>query len=265
MYIKKIKLEKFKRFKSNTVVLKPNMSLLVGGNNSGKSSFLHALVIWEFCKTVLIYEKGKEALLQTFSGNGQGVPLDEFTPINIPSFKYLWTGLAPSSGYTLKIKCFWDDDAGSEKFLEIGLAYNQERLLVKNTASNLVEGDVLPRIAYLPTFAGVVSKEQRYSVAFRNKLIGQGLAGAVIRNEVMDLYDKNIQLRKEKKGERAKIKDSDLRWIRKNDPYELLNQALGEVFGVNLYPSKFIPEFHTHVEILLKKGQEVGLGRFEAI
>lgn len=240
------------------------MSLLVGGNNSGKTSLLHSLVVWEFCKTVLVYEKGNESLLQGFKGKGQGVSLDEFTPINIPSFKYLWTGVSPKSGYTLTIKCFWDNEANIEKFLSIGLAYNQERLLIKNVESNLQNGDIVPHIAYLPTFAGVVSKEQWYSGAFRNKLIGQGLAGAVIRNEVMELYNNNIKLRKEKKDGRPKIKDSDLLWIRKNDPYELLNQTLGDVFDINLFPSKFDPEFHTHVEILLKKGKQIGLGRFNA-
>lgn len=262
MEVKKVILQNFKRFSGTTIELKPKMQLVVGGNNSGKSSLLHALVVWEFCKTVLLYEKGERALLQGFDGNGQGVSLDEFTPMNIPSFKYLWTNLQPGSGYTLKIKCVWEKD-NEEKHLEIGMAYNHDRLLVKNTASNLVAEDRVPHVAYLPTFAGVSSKEQWYSVAMRNKLIGQGLAGSVIRNQVMELFLNNEKLRVAKKGNRKKISDGDLRWIRENDPYELLNQALGDVFRINLYPSKFIPEFHTHVVIDIKKGKQEGVGRFK--
>lgn len=104
MYLKKVELKNFKRFNNHTIELKPQIMLTVGGNNAGKSTLLHALATWEFCKTVLLFEKGEEALLETFKGNGLGVTIDDFTPLNIPSFKYLWTNLQPASGYTLTIK-----------------------------------------------------------------------------------------------------------------------------------------------------------------
>ena len=253
MYLKKVELKNFKRFNNHTIELKPQIMLTVGGNNAGKSTLLHALATWEFCKTVLLFEKGEEALLETFKGNGLGVTIDDFTPLIIPSFKYLWTNLQPASGYTLTIKCFWDSE-GTERYLEIGLAFNQERLLVKKISSNLKHDTPVPRIAYLPTFAGIVSKELWHSLAYRNKLVGQGLAGSVIRNQIMELYLENERIRAEKKGDRKKIKDSDLMFIRQNDPYELLNQVLYRIFKINLYPKSFNESFHTHVQINLKKG-----------
>ena len=51
------------KYKDTTFELHPNMILLVGGNNSGKTTLLHALATWEYCKTVLIYEKSPKALL----------------------------------------------------------------------------------------------------------------------------------------------------------------------------------------------------------
>ena len=246
------------KYRDTTFELHPNMILLVGGNNSGKTTLLHALATWEFCKTVLIYEKSPKALLNDFRGDGYGITIDDFTPINLPSFKSLWTNLTATSGYTLSIKCYWDDNTGNEKFLEISLALAQERLYIKPTASNLVEGDVLPKIAYLPTFAGIGSKEQWFPKAYRNKLIGQGLAGAILRNQIMELWLQNIKLRNDRKNGRMRLSDADLKYIRENDPYDILNQYVFKVFRGVLYPKRFDPEFHTHVQINFRKGEIKG-------
>lgn len=108
LFIKRVVLNHFKRFKDNDIALSEGVTLLVGGNNSGKSSLLHALATWEFCKTVLLFEKSPSALLQGFSGDGYGIAIDDFTPINIPSFKYLWTNLHIDPSYSLSISCYWD-------------------------------------------------------------------------------------------------------------------------------------------------------------
>ena len=255
MFIKKIKIHNFMKYKDTTFELHPNMILLVGGNNSGKTTLLHALATWEYCKTVLIYEKSPKALLNGFRGDGYGITIDDFTPINLPSFKSLWTNLTAFGGYSLSIKCYWDDNSGIEKFLEISLALAQERLYIKPTASNLVEEDILPKIAYLPTFAGIGSKEQWFSKAYRNKLIGQGLAGAILRNQIMELWLQNIKLRNGRKNGRMRLSDADLKYIRENDPYDILNQYVFKVFQGVLYPKRFDPEFHTHVQINFRKGE----------
>ncbi|HDV2353354.1 TPA: AAA family ATPase, partial [Escherichia coli] len=49
MYIKKVELKKFKKYKNSTIQLNDELSLLVGGNNSGKSSLLQAMATWQFC------------------------------------------------------------------------------------------------------------------------------------------------------------------------------------------------------------------------
>lgn len=63
--IKKVELTRFKKYKSQKFLLRPNgLTLLVGGNNSGKSTLIHALSVWEFCKMILLHEKGREIFNQ---------------------------------------------------------------------------------------------------------------------------------------------------------------------------------------------------------
>ena len=254
---KKVEIKRFKRLQDVTLDLHPStLSLVVGGNNSGKSTLLHSIAVWQYCRTAIEFEKGHEALLSTSHVAGLGISIDDFTPLNIPSFKYLWTNLKPGSSYTLTINCFWDIN-GVEKHLCIGLAFGQDILYVKNLGSNLITGDSIPNVAYVPPFAGIANKEQWYAPAMRNRLIGQGLAGAVLRNQIIELYNANVEERKRRKGDRVKIKNSDLKWIRENDPYELLNQTIFKIFKGMLYPENFNPAFHTHVGIGFRKGEIV--------
>src|SRR5262252_8696425 len=98
--ISKITLKNFKRFKAPTeFVLKPEgVTFLAGGNNSGKSTLLQALAVWEFARSVIEVNKGRVALLAGAGGQGVGVNAEEFSPIALPSLKHLWSDLKVSNG-----------------------------------------------------------------------------------------------------------------------------------------------------------------------
>ncbi len=254
--IKSITLRNFKKWNDKTITLnEKGLSLIVGGNNSGKSTILHALAVWEYCKTVLIFEKGDEAIRTGFRGAGFGVNIDDFTPLNIPSLKYLWTNLNPGSGYNLSIRCTWDIEGKPNCFLEIGLALAQERLFIKTTATNLIPQDRIPTIAYLPPFAGISDKESWVSVADRRRLIGRGLAGAVLRNTIIDLFNENQRKRDLHKDIRGRIPRPILAEIRNTDPYEKLNQVIFSTFMGQISPQRFNPNFHNYVKVDFEKGE----------
>lgn len=202
--IKKVELTRFKKYKSQKFLLRPNgLTLLVGGNNSGKSTLIHALSVWEFCKMILLHEKGREIFNQDEwkKGEGFGMSAEEFLPIAVPSLNHLWTNLktqlSPAEkeawldaypGYIMRIKCTWDYKDQIDRMLEIGLSVVNDRLFIRVTDSNLCSQDHLLAVVYLPTFAGVLPKENKSTIAERRAFLGRGMAGSVIRNMIYDLY-----------------------------------------------------------------------------
>jgi putative AbiEii toxin of type IV toxin-antitoxin system len=258
----RVAFHRFKQFKDNSFALHPGVSLLGGGNNAGKSSILHGLAVWEFCRTALEMERGAEAFLADYSGQGLGLGDDEFSPINVPSLKHLWTNLKPQrvdepDGYTLQIRCDWQRE-GEDRFLEFGLSLANDRLFVKRTTSNLDLEDKIPRLAYLPPFAGMTDREMRTSGAIRRRRIGEGLAGAVLRNILLDMQMANTAERARLRGDKSKISNSDLAKLRATDPWELLQQKLRTTFGVELDVSTFREEYHSYIQIEVVKGEVQG-------
>lgn len=254
--IKTVCLKNFKKYSHKTIHLNDGVTLLVGGNNERKSTLLHALAIWGFCVDYLKHTKGIGALCLGYGGTGVGMNIDDFSPINIPELKYLWTNLKPSSGYNLTLKCIWDTERKENCHLEIGLALSNERLFIKVTATNLEkdDGNTIPRVAYLPPFAGIVDKERRYYPAEKRRLIGQGLAGGVLRNTIIDMYLRNQKERIRLKGEKSKIASKDLTNLRQTDPYEQLNNVLCDIFNCQLIPTDFDATFHSYIKVEVVKG-----------
>lgn len=271
MKIKRLVLHRFKQFSSADISLKGALSLVVGGNNSGKSSILQALATWQFCKTLLEVERGRKAWVSTEKMQGIGMSIVDFTPMHVPSLAHLWTNLksqksSEEDGYTLKIKVFWDNDDGLEKYLEIGLSLANDRLFVKTTDTNLELGEVVdgfgnpisdsvPRVAYLPPFAGITDRETRLTPAMRSRLIGQGLSGGVIRNALFDLYEANRAERSALREGRPKIKSTDLALLRKTDSWEILQRTMQQIFGTELKIIPFNEHYHSYLKVECIKGR----------
>jgi predicted ATPase len=257
--ISKVTFHRFKQFDDVSFDLHPGVSLLGGGNNAGKSTLLHGLAVWEFCRTAIEMERGSGTFLAGHAGQGLGLGDDEFSPINVPSLKHLWTNLKTQKvqepdGYTLKIRCDWESE-GFNCYLEFGLALSNDRLFIKTTDSNLNDDTTIPKLAYLPPFAGITDREMRTTGAIRRRRIGEGLAGAVLRSVLLDMQESNTAERKRLRGEKTKISDPDLRKLRQTDPWELLQQNLRTTFKAELDIASFREEYHSYVQVEVVKGE----------
>lgn len=257
--IAQITFHRFKQYRDQAFELHPGMSLIAGGNNSGKSTILHGLAVWEFCRTAIEMERGAKMFKAGEMRQGIGLGDHEFSPINVPSLKHLWTNLKTQKdgeidGYTLKIRCDWEYNSG-DRHLEFGLSLANDRLFVKTTASNLGDGGSIPRVAYLPPFAGMTDREVRTTGAIRRRRIGEGLAGAVLRNILLDMQQRNAEERVRLRGDRQKITDVALKSLRSRDPWELLQQNLRETFSLELDLAPFRAEYHSYIQADVVKGK----------
>lgn len=279
MHITKVELHKFKRYKDEIIDLKDGLSLVVGGNNSGKSTILQALAAWQFCKTIIEVEKGPIGWLQTTGKSGVGMGIVDFTPLQVPSLSHLWTNLKTAKdtepdGYTLKIKVYWKNNNRDERYLEMGMSLVNDRLFVKSMSTNLVKSEILddddrpiqgsvPSVAYLPPFAGITDREAKLTPALRERLIGQGLSGGVIRNMLFELHENNKSTRQILKGDKTKINKSDLITLRKTDPWEILSNAIRLTFGAELTVLPFNDRYHSYLRVEVIKGTVNKVGKFQ--
>ena len=81
--IKSVTIRNLKRFKSQTFDGLQNLHLLVGQNNSGKSTLLHALAVWNFC-----IEEFRAS--ERTGSKAIEITLANFTPLPLSEFKLLW-------------------------------------------------------------------------------------------------------------------------------------------------------------------------------
>lgn len=267
--IKKIELKRFKKYKEQSFNLnKDGVTLLVGGNNAGKSTLIHALAVWEFCKMILMHEKGRKVFNedQVGVGDGLGMSAEEFLPIAVPTLNHLWTNLKTQlsaeekaawpdrfNGYIMRIKCVWDYADQTDKFLEIGLSLVNDRLFIRVTNSNLHENDHIISVVYLPTFAGVLPKENKVTLAERRAFLGRGMAGSVIRNMVYDLYLQDQVIFKRILGAGTHLTKTQREQYKKESPLQKLQENLRHTFHSELEIEPFNDAFQTVIRISERK------------
>lgn len=260
MQIIAVTLHRFKRFDDCRIDLQPGVSLLAGPNNSGKSTILHGLAVWEYCKTILEMEKGRVALMPNSRNQGLGVGDDEFSPISIPSLRHLWTNLKSQKirekdGYSLWINVEWKtEQAGDIDYLKIGLSLANDRLFIKTLDSTITKTTVLPTLAYITPFAGIQPQEPKYTPAQIRRFIGQGLPGSVLRNILLQLKETNDAKRVRAKEGRAKLKTSFLTQLRETDPYEQLQRFLRDIFSYGITVKDFNELYHTVIRVETYRG-----------
>lgn len=279
--IKRIELKRFKKYKEQSFNINPEgVTLLVGGNNAGKSTLIHAIAVWEFCKMILMHEKGRTVFNedQVGVGDGLGMSAEEFLPIAVPTLNHLWTNLKTQlsaeekaawpdrfNGYIMRIKCIWDYMDQTDKFLEIGLSLVNDRLFIRVTNSNIHEDDHIITTVYLPTFAGVLPKESKVTLAERRAFLGRGMAGSVIRNMVYDLYLQDQVVLKGILNGHTRLTKAQKQQYKKQSSLQKLQENLRQTFHSELDIEPFNEAFQTVLRITERKLIPKGNGTLEVL
>lgn len=171
--------------------------LLVGRNNSGKSTILQALAIWQFC--VDEFHRSKRT-----GSKGIQVVLPNFTALPLPEFNLLWkdrtdrhwplvNGSKKQQYILICIKVEWRRPGGENGSFGVELRYHSPQTIYAIPDGGWAEfracekaGD-LPKIAYVPPFSGLEPMEKRLDVSPIRQQVGKGQPGSVLRNLLLQV------------------------------------------------------------------------------
>jgi len=171
--------------------------LLVGRNNSGKSTVLQALAIWQFC--VDEFHRSKRS-----GSKGIQVVLPNFTALPVPEFNLLWKdrtdraypivgGKKKQEFILIGIRVQWRRASGETGSFGVELRY-QSPLTIYAIPSDgwakfrdCEQHDDLPRIAYVPPFSGLETAEKWLDASPIRQQVGKGQPGSVLRNLLLQV------------------------------------------------------------------------------
>lgn len=176
-----------------------NFDLLVGRNNSGKSTVLQSLAIWQFCMDE--FQRIKRS-----GTTGIQIVLPNFTALPVPEFNLLWkdrtdrryptdeTGAKRQKFILIEILLEWSAPGGPLQTFGVELRYHSPQTMYAIPAGgwkafrDCQEKGKLPRIAYVPPFSGLEPAEKWLDKAPIRQQVGKGQPGSVLRNLLLQVW-----------------------------------------------------------------------------
>jgi hypothetical protein len=199
--ITKVTTHYFKRFETQEFLLKP-VTLLAGPNNSGKSTLLQAAMVWNLAMLKWWDRKGPASGSRAKDRPGAPITRQEFTALPLPSMDQLWTNTHTSlrkdegkqgSPRPLVISLHGRADDGTD--WQVGFEYRYsgpEQIHVKPVAADIPHLERARKevsVIYVPPFSGIGVNETRHDRPYQDMLIGQGKAGDILRNLLLEVSE----------------------------------------------------------------------------
>jgi hypothetical protein len=200
----RVRLTRFKRFEDEVFDLTGQSVMLAGPNNSGKTTLLHAISAWSLALRRWQQESGdKSARTKRIS-----VVLDEFTALPLREMNLLWLNRhvarkVPDAKTPKAAPIFIEVTAATAQdtqSLTMELLYANEKLVYVRpladrdaTATLTVLPDFVRgfQVVHVPPFSGIGTQEPRHSTGIQSKLVGEGRAGEIVRNLILDIWERS--------------------------------------------------------------------------
>jgi predicted ATPase len=201
--ITQVKVEFFKRFRSETFNLVDDV-VLAGPNNSGKTTILQAIAVWNLALQRWLAEHAASSKAR--QRTGVPVSRNDFTAIPLREMNLLW--FERDTGYSKGEK--EGMDAGQPKLvaitifgrdqntnwsLTVTLRYaNKEQIYIKladgqgQPVTEIPPGAQDLKIVHVPPFSGIGAEETGLQLGYQSRLVGQGKPGDVLRNLLLEVY-----------------------------------------------------------------------------
>ena len=248
--IRRVTIERFKRFESEVFELRP-FNLLVGPNNHGKSTLLQALSAWQLAYQ--FWHSARKTGPGPISKNLRGVPipLPIFHSVPLTDFKHLWFGKRtqwfdkeaydgrkrtassadPGPAYQgrhdVNLTVEWEAGPGHPHSFGMRLQYeNEQSIMVKPTPDTKELPESIERIVltHIPPFSGLDPTEEYFADGAIRRRIGLSQPGSVVRNLLWRVYKS----------------DDKSRWAE-------LCRVVKRFLGVELREPKFAEQVDPHI------------------
>ncbi|MBK9151631.1 MAG: ATP-binding protein [Saprospiraceae bacterium] len=176
-----------------------NFDLIVGSNNSGKSTALQAMAIWQFCVDQFLISNRR-------GSKGIQVVLPNFTALPLPEFNLLWTDRLSQTGKNyvyIEIDLYWKTDNNQESNFCVLLRYQSPQAIFAipkdgwNAFSEKIRLTNFPGIVYVPPFSGLEPHEMWMDDGNVKQQIGKAQPGSVLRNLLYRVIDRTEDSKEE--------------------------------------------------------------------
>ncbi len=255
--IDRVSVQYFKRFEQESFELADTI-VLAGPNNSGKTTLLQAIATWN-----LALQKWRERRSGTSAKRRTGVPITrkDFTALPLREMSLLWSntstninkhdiedGRKPGASRVLSIN-LEGKTQGSAWRLPFEFTYQNSELVYAKPSAEYI--DDLPKavegfqVVHVPPFSGIGAEETRYDKPYQDLLIGQGKAGDIVRNLLLELYETHM-------------KTGDEGWPK-------LCGEIESIFGVSLLPPEYAGRPYILCEYLPGIPRRAGRDGFPAL
>ncbi|MBI4189508.1 MAG: AAA family ATPase [Betaproteobacteria bacterium] len=200
--IRRVRVRNFKRFREQVFELQDSI-VLAGPNNSGKTTLLQAIGIWNLAlrKWADIHRSGRGL-------RRKGIPITrkDFTAVPLREMSLLWTdtstalskGEAENVGHKqghprpLEIRVEGIAPDKTEWGLSFEFHYqNSETISVRPASDDrdsVKVADSQVTVVHVPPFSGIGAEETQYKREYQDLLIGQGKPGDIVRNLLAEVY-----------------------------------------------------------------------------
>lgn len=219
-----------------------DFDLLVGRNNSGKSTILQAIAIWQYCVDEFHSNERK-------GKTGVQIVLPNFTALPLPEFNLLWRNRinkGKGQEYVLiEITLKYRKIDGSEGEFGINLRYQTPQSIYAiprggwSEFKRLDELNELPRIVYVPPFSGLDPTEKWTDDAVVRQNVGKGQPGSVLRNLLFRVVDQYTNV----EGNLVPIKPEE------NENWKTIQDRIKRWFGVHLTTPQYKKGISINIEV----------------
>ncbi len=202
--ITKVRTRYFKQFTEQEFDLADHV-ILAGPNNSGKTTLLQAITVWYLALQKWRERRGPETGSKARKRTGVPLTRQEFTALPLREMNDLWTdtltglrmdeleeGQRLGQPRVLTIEVEGSTPQGDWR-LAFELRYqNTELVYVRPSPEHMEQ---LPQAAqdisvvHIPPFSGIGPEETRYDRPYQDLLIGQGKAGDILRNLLLEVHE----------------------------------------------------------------------------